>query len=548
MRKISLLIIALASLSHSQVKTLERKYVPLLFRGNQIPYYNLIIAEWKAFSYDRGQNQWKQVAFQVDEVCAEHGKYNHDNEKDGVLDDNDEWLVMPEDLGDRATDDQWLQQSQSRDQPRVELTFSDPQQPGQIGWLYLYRHVQSDQHMTGYHSYRAAPSNTAADTASTLSYRLGHNRDGWIDFVSFAAAPQTDLVDRLKLRFAGETAIANLGKYVCSEDTLNSGSSTYHPGLVRAFHDQRSLFSIPKLWSGAINADYQWEYYPYSFRIGASGIEVNKLFLAMAGLKSLRQSLDLSERAQGGKFYSAANPEGVVIDGQPEMIAHSVSPSDDAQWLMASGSWGTIVMILNLPQIVNATTQVYYRDDQSGGTGDNSPDTGDLHSFGDIGLWVYTNKVLATDRINIDFTCYLINEPDHTAAFGQQLFEWNQRAAVVDYQLQSYAVSRVERPDLPPADYFLQPGYPNPFNPQQTTWQVLLHSASQDRDISLTVYNLLGKKIAALTPIAAGQQATRFSWDGRDAAGNRLPAGIYFARIRAGGRVSLQRIVLTWQG
>jgi hypothetical protein len=543
MKKIIFVILALFCSGFGQTKTLDRKYVPILIKGSQIPRVNLLIQEWKAYRFQADQNSWTLVPFQVDEVDSE-GKYN--KEKDGIIDTNDELLIMPEDLGDRAAVGDWLNDAGTRKEQRIELAFIDAQTIDKKGWLYLYRNVSSDQVPIGFHSYVSAPTGTAADTAKTFSYTIGHNRDGWIDFVSFPVAPKKNMVDRLKLRFAGETMTAGLGKYVCSEDTLNNGSSSYHPGLVRAFHDQRTLFTIPKLWPKPINADYQLEYYPYSFRIGVSGIKVDPLLLALAGLKSIRQSLDLSAQAAGGKFYSPSNLEGVAIDGSTDNVATAISQTSGAQWLLASGPWGTVLMILELPQINKSITKVYYRDDQAGGTADGSSDTGDKASYGDMGLWVYTlASALVTDRINIDFNCYFINEPDHDAQFAQEIFAWDQNTPTLEYREQTFVATRVGQEFSTPDKFSLMPGYPNPFNPEQSVWQAQLQAPGWNADFEAVVYNLLGQRIAVLTAASGVTKTIEIRWNGRDLSGLLAPAGLYFLRVQVDNRSFLQRIVVT---
>jgi len=530
MKKMLIGVLLLMVTSQAQIKTMERRYVPILLHGSQIPRIDLAWKEWTAFRYDRAAGSWRIVPWQVDEVDS-NNKYN--KEKDGVIDANDEILCMPEDLGDQAMAFEWLEDPQARQQPRIELTFTEENDSRKKGWLYLYRHVSTDQAPLSYHQrYSPALAGTAADTTRTLAYTIGHNRDGWIDFVSLSLSPHTDLVDRLKLRFSGETVFGGLGKYTCSEDTLNNGSSSYHTGLIRAFHDQRTLFSLPKIWPKPINTDYQLEYYPYSFRIGVAGIKVDPLLLAVAGLKSIRQSLDLSAQAAGGKFYSASNPGGVPIDGNIDNINTTLSTTDKAQWLLASGAWGTVVMVVELPQIKNSVIKVYYRDSGSGGTADGSPDTGDQSSYSDMGLWAYTlASALVTDRLNIDFNCYFIDSPNQDAAFGARLYQWNQTAPVINYAEQLFVPTTVMQQADQPALFHLQAGYPNPFNPAASLWQTTMEDVRGVTGFEAVVYNLLGQKIADLPALMGGRNVS-WQWDGRDLSGRRVSAGMYVVRIR----------------
>lgn len=542
MKKALIAVLLFSALSLSQVKTMDRRYVPILVSGSQFPRVGLVVQEWSAFRYNRAAGTWTLVPWQVDEVDSDK-KYN--KEKDGLIDANDEILCMPEDLGDQALAAEWLEDIQARKEQRIELTFTEPKDSQKKGWLYLYRNVSTDQAPASYHQrYSSAPVGTAADTARTLAYTIGHNRDGWIDFVSLSIAPRTDLVDRLKLRFSGDTPFGGMGKYTCSEDTLNNGSSTYHPGLIRAFHDQRTLFSIPKLYNKPVNTDYQLEYYPYSFRIGVEGIKVDPLLLAVAGLKSIRESLDLSPNVAGGKFYSSTNPDGVDIDGKADNLNTSLSATDKAHWLLASGTFGTIMMVVELPQIKNSITKIYYRDNQQGGTADGSLDTGDQSSYSDMGLWAYTlASALVTDRLNIDFNCYFIDTPNQDATFGSRLYQWSQTSPTLNYAEQTFVSTAVQQHNELPQAYHLQPGYPNPFDAATTVWQTSLLSAQTATGLEAVVYNLLGQEIARLSAMS-GAQGVTWRWDGRDAVGRRMTAGLYLVQIRAQERSWTQRILL----
>ncbi len=542
MKKMLIGILLLMGTSQAQIKTMERRYVPILLHGSQIPRLDLVIKEWTAFRYDRAAASWRIVPWQVDEVDS-NNKYN--KEKDGVIDANDEILCMPEDLGDQAMPSEWLEDPQARQQPRIELTFTEENDSRKKGWLYLYRHVSTNQAPLSYHQrYSPAPAGTAADTTRTLAYTIGHNRDGWIDFVSLSLSPHTDLVDRLKLRFSGETFWGGIGKYTCSEDTLNNGSSTYHRGLIRAFHDQRTLFSFPKLWPKPVNADYQLEYFPYSFRIGVAGIKVEPGLMALAGLKSIRQSLDLSPLVSGGTFYSVANPDGVTIDGNGDNVKTDLAATDQAQWLLASGPWGSIMMIVELPQIQSAVNKIYYRDNSQGGTTDGSPDSGDLLSFGDMGLWAYTLKsALVTDRLNIDFSCYFIDSPNQDAEFGARLYQWNRTAPVMNFAEQVFIPTTVVQQADQPARFHLQAGYPNPFNPAASQWQTTMEHVHGATGFEAAVYNLLGQKIADL-PALVGARHVVWQWDGRDLFGRRVSAGVYLVHIRRHEQIWQQQVLV----
>ena len=111
----------------------------------------------------------------------------------------------------------------------------------------------------------------------------------------------------------------------------------------------------------------------------------------------------------------------------------------------------------------------------------------------------------------------------------------------------------IESPDVQKPDGFvLQQNYPNPFsangkvmakNPGTSIrYQI---GGNEPVHVELKVFNLLGQPVRVLIDeeLAAGQH--QVIWDGRDAWGASLPAGVYLYRMRAGGFVQAKKVILT---
>jgi aminopeptidase N len=81
-----------------------------------------------------------------------------------------------------------------------------------------------------------------------------------------------------------------------------------------------------------------------------------------------------------------------------------------------------------------------------------------------------------------------------------------------------------------PEAYALVQNYPNPFNPG--TW--VPFSLPHRTDVTLTVYDVLGREIAVIAHglFEAGTHTVR--WEGTDARGARVGSGVYFCRLTAG--------------
>lgn len=90
-----------------------------------------------------------------------------------------------------------------------------------------------------------------------------------------------------------------------------------------------------------------------------------------------------------------------------------------------------------------------------------------------------------------------------------------------------------------PTSPALLPVSPNPF--QNTT--IIWFNLSQTENISLEIFDLLGRRVRGLRDGEA--PAGRYSalWDGRDESGNFLSSGVYFAILRTSTQVQKQKLL-----
>ncbi len=78
-----------------------------------------------------------------------------------------------------------------------------------------------------------------------------------------------------------------------------------------------------------------------------------------------------------------------------------------------------------------------------------------------------------------------------------------------------------------PAEFALHANYPNPFNPVTT----IRYDLPEATNITIQVYDILGREIARLIDSAMEPGYHRITWNGRDSAGREVPTGIYIARL-----------------
>ena len=91
-----------------------------------------------------------------------------------------------------------------------------------------------------------------------------------------------------------------------------------------------------------------------------------------------------------------------------------------------------------------------------------------------------------------------------------------------------------------PAQYRLGDSYPNPFNPAVV---IPLDLAADAAGVSLTVYDVLGRRVRQLWQGALPAGTHRFMWDGRDEVAKDVAAGVYLYRVEVDGRVEAKKMM-----
>lgn len=99
--------------------------------------------------------------------------------------------------------------------------------------------------------------------------------------------------------------------------------------------------------------------------------------------------------------------------------------------------------------------------------------------------------------------------------------------------MQNSAATATENGDVSVPEVFtLMQNYPNPFNPSTTiTFEV---ADAGDRDVSLTVFDVLGRKVRTLVDASLSPGAYSYMWNGNDDVGRPVASGIYLYRLEIG--------------
>ena len=91
-----------------------------------------------------------------------------------------------------------------------------------------------------------------------------------------------------------------------------------------------------------------------------------------------------------------------------------------------------------------------------------------------------------------------------------------------------------------PVSYELRQNFPNPFNLNTT----IVYGLPNNSKVNLSVYNLLGGKVATLVNEDQNAGYKKVCWDGRDNNGNVVSTGVYFYKLEAGSRTLTQKMLL----
>ena len=91
-----------------------------------------------------------------------------------------------------------------------------------------------------------------------------------------------------------------------------------------------------------------------------------------------------------------------------------------------------------------------------------------------------------------------------------------------------------------PSEFTLFQNHPNPFN--QTT--KIEFTLAKSGFVTLTIYDLLGRKLRTLVsePVSAGYKSVL--WDGKNDSGKNVASGVYFYRLKAGDSSETKTLVL----
>jgi hypothetical protein len=270
-----------------------------------------------------------------------------------------------------------------------------------------------------------------------------------------------------------------------------------------------------------------------------AGWTADGLYLAFVSTARLRFKVSLDGSGEDGRFESPVrHVDGATDTDNPDNKANHIGDTwGDGNHIYFSHGVGTVEVYDRGPipgaQIASTFTGGLYRTEVKlpaalpGGAaftwypaGSGTPTT--------QGLTLVSGHVIG---LNVTLTPFESSGGDEfNNGYGwTSLFETH---SYVDIALGEGGSTAV--PDLPRVTR-LENVFPNPFNPLTTVRFALAAAA----DVTLTVYDLTGRRVATLVnePMAAGSYGVTFD-------GTRCASGVYLCRLQAGDYTGVARMVL----
>jgi hypothetical protein len=186
-------------------------------------------------------------------------------------------------------------------------------------------------------------------------------------------------------------------------------------------------------------------------------------------------------------------------------------------------------------------TSTFDNEGDTGLLGDIQSHTFKLNTDPDAVMFSEDGKLVLLDDegdaiVRVEYACGACHNGSEASA---ETVDWMYANAAIVHTGGMTAVAALEGLGTP-GDFVLHEAYPNPFNP--TTH--IRYDLPAGADVRFVVHNAIGATVSVI--VDERQVAGRYlaSWDGRNAAGNDVASGVYFARLEAGPFSKTTRMTL----
>lgn len=156
-----------------------------------------------------------------------------------------------------------------------------------------------------------------------------------------------------------------------------------------------------------------------------------------------------------------------------------------------------------------------------------------IRSFGDIEAG---ESATANYSLDINDTCLPDNDVVlHLSIASEGHYFWSD-----SFTVHVYPLGIAWEEGVLPEVYTLNQNYPNPFNPTTT----ISYSLDKDSEVEVNIFDISGKLITTLRNKYQTQGEHSITWNGIDASGSKVGAGVYFYQMKAGDFVGTKKMVL----
>jgi hypothetical protein len=347
---------------------INRPQDPVIVTGaNLAAHGGVPVNELVLYAYQA--NAWTPIPFQIDERTNDiAGTYVISD--DGLLDANDELVFMAADAGDSVNNNSnWPNDAASQAYPRYALRVSDPLNPGNEAWAYLYRSPTLTRSNTSYLTW-----NQAAQIVTGTAYVAAFDPTNFLGLATLKLnGNPTDILDRQKIRVKPQ-----LSPLPLTEES---------PLLTTFFPPTVTLSVVGPV--RAVRNDSALNLALYGSRFD---LDVSFSLLIPGGVSFIRNSLDLNPVMTGSTYYDS-NATIALIDG----VTDTVTTTPRVNWYQVISNTSLGGFVLTVPGINpgGGTVSNYYQDNSAV----DPTDTGDQLSFGDAGLRIDNPGLLIQLRL-----------------------------------------------------------------------------------------------------------------------------------------------------
>ena len=438
-----------------------RIHDPVVVQGGSLPeFLEQPVENIRVLTFNAIQQTWNPILFQIDELDNDGVYYGN---KDGLLGNLDELVLMAKDMGDPAGPDQWPANAEAQHHERYEIRISDPLAPDETSYAYVFLSPSMEKLNNTYFNI-----NEEEDWVKTPTYTIwhaGHGFQAGLYLHKAAGGDSISIIERQKFRIIGRISAINeeiaileeqdgpiklLGGLVSIDVYVGPKDILYLPGHKIRLHRYMELeYRINgKVLSESINksGSYQFltTFYPTFAEWQSGELDIPKI--SDVKIREVRLTTDLRGNAWGMRFYNPYNHDpSIRVDKTGDTYNDDLAwPGDSWHMIVANPedpdkrvNTATLLTVTRIPTVPTYSHgRLYYKDSQS----KVSHDTGDEKSWGDTGFQMTGNDLYGP----LDFytaTYYLPENLNYTQGENLAALHLNPLQTDVTSQTLAYSVT-----------------------------------------------------------------------------------------------------------